>query len=72
MIDWIIKHLDAITDNIQRVQHTQTYEDIVYIKKVVRFILWKIVKGIRFIIITIISFISAFFGGLILFRLLRG
>lgn len=72
MIDWVIKHLDAITDNIQRTQHTQTYEDLVYIKKVLKFILMKIVRGVGFIIISLVSFISLWVSMILLWCLFRG
>ena len=65
MIDWIIKHLDVITDNIQRVKHTQKFQDVMYI-------LGTISRGIGFVIMSFISIISFGVATLLLWCLFRG
>lgn len=72
MIDWIIKHLDVITDDIQRIQHSQTYEDLMYIKKVIQILLNKFMKAFGFVIVSFLSIISFGVATLLLWCLFRG
>ena len=72
MFNWLVRHIDAIEDNIQRLKHTEKYYDWVHIKEVITLILGILNNGIALIIKFVISFISMFISWLLLWCLFRG
>ena len=72
MINWIVRHIDAIEDNIERLKHTEKFQDSVHIKEVIRLILGILNNGIVWIIKFVISFISISISWLLLWCLFRG
>ena len=72
MINWLVRHIDAIEDNIQRLKHTEKYYDWVHIKEVMKLILGIVNNGVVWIIKFVISFISISISWLLLWCLFRG
>lgn len=72
MLNWVVRHIDAIEDNIQRLRHTEKYYDWEHIKEVIKLILGILNNGIAWIIKFAVSFISIFVTWLMLWCLFRG
>lgn len=72
MINWLVRHIDAIEDNIKRIKERENYKDWVYIKEVIKDVSRIIYNAIGFIIGSIISFIALWVTGILLWCLFRG
>ena len=72
MINWLVRHIDAIEDNIQRLKHTENYQDWEHIKEVIKLIIGILNNAIAWIIKFTVSLISMFVTWLMLWCLFRG
>lgn len=72
MINWLVRHLDAIEDNIKRKKEAENYKDWQHIKEVIKDVSRIIYNGVGFIIGFIISFIALWVTGILLWCLFRG
>lgn len=72
MINWLVRHIDAIEDNIKRIRETENYKDWQHIKEVIKDISRIIYNAIGFIVGSIISFIALWVTGILLWCLFRG
>lgn len=72
MLNWVVRHIDAIEDNIQIIRHTENYRDWIHIKEVMKLVLGIVNNGVAWIIKFVISFISISISWLLLWCLFRG
>lgn len=66
MLNWLVRHIDAIEDNIQKIKHTENYRDWLHIKEVMKDLFRIIYNAIGFIIGFVISFIALWVTGILL------
>ena len=72
MLNWIVRHIDAIQDNYDRMIHTEEFQDWAHIKEVIKFLSTWIYKRICFLLYITLSIISLFISWLLLWCLFRG
>lgn len=57
MMNWLVRHIDAINDRIQEKRHTEKYADFVYIIEVLGYLIKKGLRGILYILTGALLFI---------------